>query len=146
MGREEDEEDVRSYWVTLWEITRHWRKDGTARRGRRRKQLLDNLKGNRWYWNLKQKTLDSALWQNRFMVRTFLHKTYYVMNDRTPQLHRGHHTGYATSLSLVQGSPAFFERTGWHGTCDRAPNGYPKKKRLELITLWMSCHNLSYRA
>jgi hypothetical protein len=38
----------------------------TGRRGRRRKQLLDDLKGKRRYWNLKEETLDRTLWRTRF--------------------------------------------------------------------------------
>ena len=34
-----------------------------ARRGRRRKQVLDNLKERRRYWKLKQGTLDCILWK-----------------------------------------------------------------------------------
>jgi hypothetical protein len=35
--------------------------EGTGRRGRRRKQLLDGLKGKRKYWNLKGETLARIL-------------------------------------------------------------------------------------
>jgi hypothetical protein len=38
----------------------------TGRRGRRRKQLLDDLKGKRRYWKLKEAALDRTLWRNRF--------------------------------------------------------------------------------
>jgi hypothetical protein len=38
----------------------------TGRRGRRRKQLLDDLKGKRRYWKLKEEALDRALWRTRF--------------------------------------------------------------------------------
>jgi hypothetical protein len=38
----------------------------TERRGRRRKQLLDDLKGKRRYWKLKEKALDRTLWRIRF--------------------------------------------------------------------------------
>jgi hypothetical protein len=38
----------------------------TGRRGRGRKQLLDNLKKARGYWKLKEKELDRALWKIRF--------------------------------------------------------------------------------
>jgi hypothetical protein len=33
----------------------------TGRQGRRRKQLLDNLKENRSYWKLKEESLDCNL-------------------------------------------------------------------------------------
>jgi hypothetical protein len=37
-----------------------------GRRGRRRKQLLDDLKEKRRYWKLKEKALDRTLWRTRF--------------------------------------------------------------------------------
>jgi hypothetical protein len=38
----------------------------TGRRGRRRKQLLVNLKEKRSYWKLKEEALDRTLWRTRF--------------------------------------------------------------------------------
>jgi hypothetical protein len=38
----------------------------TGRRGRRRKQLLDDLKEKRGYWKLKEEALDHTLWRTRF--------------------------------------------------------------------------------
>jgi hypothetical protein len=38
----------------------------TGRRGRRRKHLLDHLKGKRIYWKLKEEALDRTLWRTRF--------------------------------------------------------------------------------
>jgi hypothetical protein len=38
----------------------------TERRERRRKQLLDDLKGQRRYWKLKDEALDRTLWRTRF--------------------------------------------------------------------------------
>jgi hypothetical protein len=38
----------------------------TGRRGRMRKQLLDDLKEKRRYWNLKEEALDRTLWRTRF--------------------------------------------------------------------------------
>jgi hypothetical protein len=38
----------------------------TGRRGRRRKQLLDDLKEKRSYWKLKEEALDRTLWRSRF--------------------------------------------------------------------------------
>ena len=38
----------------------------TGRRGRRRKQLLDDLKGNREDWRLKEEAPDRILWGTRF--------------------------------------------------------------------------------
>jgi hypothetical protein len=37
-----------------------------ARRGRRRKQLLNDLKEKTEYWKLKEKVLDHILWRTRF--------------------------------------------------------------------------------
>jgi hypothetical protein len=37
-----------------------------GRRGRRRKQLLDDLKGKRRYWKLKEEAVDRTLWRTRF--------------------------------------------------------------------------------
>jgi hypothetical protein len=37
----------------------------TVRRGRRRKQLLDDLKENRGYWKLNEEALDLPLWRTR---------------------------------------------------------------------------------
>jgi hypothetical protein len=38
----------------------------TGRRGRRRKQLLDDLKEKKRYWKLKEEALDLTLCRNRF--------------------------------------------------------------------------------
>jgi hypothetical protein len=38
----------------------------TIRRGRRRKQLLDDLKEKIRYWKLKEEALDRTLWTTRF--------------------------------------------------------------------------------
>jgi hypothetical protein len=38
----------------------------TGRRGRRRKQLLDDLKEKTRYWKLKEEALDRTLWRTRF--------------------------------------------------------------------------------
>jgi hypothetical protein len=37
-----------------------------GRRGRRRKQLLDEFKERRGCWKLKEETLDRTLWRTRF--------------------------------------------------------------------------------
>jgi hypothetical protein len=39
---------------------------GTRRRGRRHKQLLDDLKEARGYWKLKEEAQDHTLWKNQF--------------------------------------------------------------------------------
>jgi hypothetical protein len=38
----------------------------TGRRGRRCKQLLDDLKEKRRYWKFKEEALDRTLWRSRF--------------------------------------------------------------------------------
>jgi hypothetical protein len=38
----------------------------TGRRGRRHKQLQDDLKEKRSYWKLKEEALDRTLWRTRF--------------------------------------------------------------------------------
>jgi hypothetical protein len=38
----------------------------TRRRGRRRKQVLDDLKEKRGYWKLKEEALDRTLWRTPF--------------------------------------------------------------------------------
>jgi hypothetical protein len=38
----------------------------TGRRGRMRKQLLDDLKEKRRYWKLKEEALDRTVWRTRF--------------------------------------------------------------------------------
>jgi len=40
--------------------------EGTRRQGRRREQILRDLKEKRMYWNLKQEALDRSVWRNRF--------------------------------------------------------------------------------
>jgi hypothetical protein len=42
------------------------RTEVTGRRGRRRKQLLDGVKGQRGYQKLKEEALDRTLWRTRF--------------------------------------------------------------------------------
>jgi hypothetical protein len=53
----------------------------TRRRGRRRKQLLDDLRDKRGYSHLKEEALDRIKWRNRFgrgcgPVSKFSHKWY----------------------------------------------------------------------
>jgi hypothetical protein len=38
----------------------------TGRRGRRRKQLLDDLNEKRGYWKFKEEALDLSQWSSRF--------------------------------------------------------------------------------
>jgi hypothetical protein len=38
----------------------------TGRRGRRCKQLLDDIKEKRRYWKFKNEALDRTLWRTRF--------------------------------------------------------------------------------
>ena len=58
--------------TTIWVFIRDWRKVRrkdrmTGRRGKRRKQLLDDLKEKRKYWKLKEEALDRTLWRTRFV-------------------------------------------------------------------------------
>ena len=54
--------------------------DVTRRRGRRRKQLLGNLKETREYWTLKEEAIDRTLWRTGFGVgRGPVVKTDYIM-------------------------------------------------------------------
>ena len=51
--------------------TIYWQKDrktdrSFGRQGRRRKQLLDDLKETRGYWKMKEDTLDRTVWITRF--------------------------------------------------------------------------------
>jgi hypothetical protein len=46
----------------------------TGRRGRRRKQLLNVIKGTRGYWKFKEEKLDCTLWKTAF-VEPLLRKT-----------------------------------------------------------------------
>jgi hypothetical protein len=41
----------------------------TGRQGRRRKQLLDDLKETRGYWKLRDEALDRILWRTRLGKR-----------------------------------------------------------------------------
>jgi hypothetical protein len=45
---------------------RRGRLEVTVRRGRRRKQLLDDLKKQEGYWKFKEEALDRDLWRTRF--------------------------------------------------------------------------------
>jgi hypothetical protein len=40
--------------------------EGIGRRGRRHKQLLDDLKETKEYWKLKEEPLDRTVWRTRF--------------------------------------------------------------------------------
>jgi hypothetical protein len=54
------------------------RMEMTGRRGRRRKQLLDDLKEKTRYWKLKEEALDRTVWRTRFGKRLWTcHKTDY---------------------------------------------------------------------
>jgi hypothetical protein len=57
----------------------------TRRRGRRRKQLLDDLKEARRYWKLKEKPQDRTLWRtHKGMVRSDISKRKNVTNFLLP--------------------------------------------------------------
>jgi hypothetical protein len=58
------------------------RKEMTERRGRRRKQLLDDLKEKREYCKLKDEALDSTLWRTHLGRDSWTcRKTDYGMNE-----------------------------------------------------------------
>jgi hypothetical protein len=40
--------------------------EGTRKRGRKCKQLLDDVEEKTKYWNLKEEALDGTLWRTRF--------------------------------------------------------------------------------
>jgi hypothetical protein len=40
--------------------------EGMEQRGRRNKQLLDELKETKGYWKLKEEALDRTLWRTHF--------------------------------------------------------------------------------
>jgi hypothetical protein len=40
--------------------------EGTRRRGRRRKKLLDDLNDRKGYSHMKEEALDRTMWRNRF--------------------------------------------------------------------------------
>jgi hypothetical protein len=42
------------------------RTEMTGRRGRRRKQLLDDLKEKKRYWKLKEEAIDRTVWRTHF--------------------------------------------------------------------------------
>ena len=48
------------YWISFHFL------DKKAKRGRRRKKLLDDLKDRRGYCQLKEEALNRTMWRNRF--------------------------------------------------------------------------------
>jgi hypothetical protein len=61
---------MKYYLFTVWHMVHDWRKvrriEMMGRRGRRRKQLLDDLKEKRRCCKLKEEALDRTLWRTRF--------------------------------------------------------------------------------
>jgi hypothetical protein len=55
----------------------------TGRLGRRRKQLLDDLKEKRRYWKLKEEALDRTLWRTfeRNLFKDFI-IVFYIFKDK----------------------------------------------------------------
>jgi hypothetical protein len=45
----------------------------TERRGRRRKQLLDDRKEKRRYWKLKEEARDCTLWITRYLFLSYVY-------------------------------------------------------------------------
>jgi len=59
----------------------------TGRWGRRRKQLLNGLKGNRVYWRMKEEALRSHSVENSLGKRLWAsHKTDYILNHTFQRL------------------------------------------------------------
>jgi hypothetical protein len=58
----------------------------TGRRGRRRKQVLDDLQEKRRYWNWKEETRDLTVWRTRFgrdygpLVRDYRINVFWVLD------------------------------------------------------------------
>jgi hypothetical protein len=64
--------------------------DVTATRGRRRKQLLDDLKGMIRYWKLKEKAPYRTVWRSRFGRSYECRKTDYVVPTGIIKRHELH--------------------------------------------------------
>jgi len=47
-------------------LKKNIRIEGTEKRGRRHKQLLDNLQETRRYWKMKEEALDLTLWRSQY--------------------------------------------------------------------------------
>jgi hypothetical protein len=55
-----------AFWNTWLKKSYKGRIEMTVRRGRRRKQQLDDLKEKKIYWVLKEETLGRTVWRTRF--------------------------------------------------------------------------------
>ena len=55
-----------SFNACFWKIWTKGKIDVAIRRGKWRKQLLDDLKEKRGYWELKEERLERTLWRTRF--------------------------------------------------------------------------------
>jgi hypothetical protein len=55
--------------------------EGTERRGRRHRQLLDDLNEIKRYWTLEEEALDHTVWGTRFGRGCGHHETDYGMNE-----------------------------------------------------------------
>ena len=71
------------------------RTEETGRLGRRRKQLLDNLKENSGYWQLKEEALDRAL------QRTHCGRGYGPFGKLHGPLSEGCHRTHTTDLHVM---------------------------------------------
>jgi hypothetical protein len=73
----------------------------TGRRGKRCKQLLDNLKETRRYWKLKEEALDCIPWRARFR-RGYAHVVRPTSDDVTSRaVESVHNTSYSDSISTA---------------------------------------------
>jgi hypothetical protein len=69
------------------------RVEGTGRRGRRSKQLLDDLKETREYWTLKEEALDRTLWRTGFgRGTTVLYAVFWRHNSAVCCVFRRHNS------------------------------------------------------
>jgi hypothetical protein len=73
-----------------------------GRRGRRRKQLLDELKETRGYWKLKEEALDRTLWRTRF-GRRYGPKTDYVMTTTTTMIMMTYFRATGQHFMIIKG-------------------------------------------
>jgi hypothetical protein len=64
------------------------RTEVTGRRGRRRKQLMDDLKERRGYWKLKEEALDRTVWRTRFGrgYGSVVRQTTELLNENTRKM------------------------------------------------------------
>jgi hypothetical protein len=70
-----------SLLIDVTEKTIEGKIERTERRGKRRKQLLHDLKKKRRYWKLKEKAADRTIWKTRFGKTMHLDNTKMNLKD-----------------------------------------------------------------